>query len=142
MHGRLPLSHGLTTSLYSVVGLPTLATLQSPKPLVRRDIYGVAKQQTTNTHAHTLHHPPTQTYVANILLAVNPYNEIPGFYSSQTIHRYNGRSIGVLPPHVFAIGTVLVCCVCMVYSVVCVQLLQWSVWSASVCGGGLGAHFY
>ena len=49
--------------------------------------------------------PPPQTYVANILLAVNPYNEVKGLYSSQTIRKYNGKSIGVLPPHVFAIGT-------------------------------------
>ena len=45
-----------------------------------------------------------QTYVANILLAVNPYHEISDLYSPESIKRYNGKSIGVLPPHVFAIG--------------------------------------
>jgi len=45
-----------------------------------------------------------QSYVANILLAVNPYSEVPGLYSPETVHRYNGKSLGVLPPHVFAIG--------------------------------------
>ena len=45
-----------------------------------------------------------QTYVANILLAVNPYHEIKGLYSSDTIRKYMGKSLGVLPPHVFAIG--------------------------------------
>ena len=45
-----------------------------------------------------------QTYVANILLAVNPYHEMKGLYSSDTIRKYMGKSLGVLPPHVFAIG--------------------------------------
>ena len=37
MYGRMPLSHGLTTSLWSAAGLPTLAKTW------------VAKKQTTNT---------------------------------------------------------------------------------------------
>ncbi|KAK7866674.1 hypothetical protein R5R35_006058 [Gryllus longicercus] len=44
------------------------------------------------------------TYVANILIAVNPYFEIKDLYSSNTIKKYQGKSLGVLPPHVFAIG--------------------------------------
>ncbi|KAM3967224.1 myosin heavy chain 95F jaguar [Aphomia sociella] len=44
------------------------------------------------------------TYVANILLAVNPYEDIPDLYSSTTIKKYQGRSLGELPPHVFAIA--------------------------------------
>ncbi|XP_064488667.1 unconventional myosin-VI-like isoform X2 [Ornithodoros turicata] len=44
------------------------------------------------------------TYVANILIAVNPYYEIPSLYSMDAIKRYQGRSLGVLPPHVFAIA--------------------------------------
>ncbi|XP_041970187.1 myosin heavy chain 95F isoform X2 [Aricia agestis] len=44
------------------------------------------------------------TYVANILLAVNPYTDIPDMYSSSTIKKYQGRSLGELPPHVFAIA--------------------------------------
>jgi myosin-6 len=44
------------------------------------------------------------TYVANILLAVNPNQDIPGMYSSEAIRRYNGRSLGTLPPHVYAIA--------------------------------------
>ncbi|XP_032513107.2 myosin heavy chain 95F isoform X2 [Danaus plexippus] len=44
------------------------------------------------------------TYVANILLAVNPYEDIPDMYSSSTIKKYQGRSLGELPPHVFAIA--------------------------------------
>ena len=45
-----------------------------------------------------------QTYVANILLAVNPYSDVDHLYSRDAIQRYNGKSLGVLPPHVFAIG--------------------------------------
>uniref|UniRef100_A0A8C4TXP9 Unconventional myosin-VI n=1 Tax=Falco tinnunculus TaxID=100819 RepID=A0A8C4TXP9_FALTI len=44
------------------------------------------------------------TYVANILIAVNPYFDIPKFYSSDTVKKYQGRSLGTLPPHVFAIA--------------------------------------
>ncbi|XP_053970179.1 myosin heavy chain 95F isoform X3 [Anastrepha ludens] len=44
------------------------------------------------------------TYVANILIAVNPYREISDLYSSTTIKKYTGRSLGELPPHVFAIA--------------------------------------
>jgi myosin-6 len=42
--------------------------------------------------------------VANILIAINPYKELPGLYSNDTIKRYNGKSLGVMPPHVYAIG--------------------------------------
>lgn len=45
-----------------------------------------------------------QTYVANILIALNPYKEIKDLYSDVAIKRYNGRSLGELPPHVFAIA--------------------------------------
>ncbi|XP_014255662.1 myosin heavy chain 95F isoform X2 [Cimex lectularius] len=44
------------------------------------------------------------TYVANILIAVNPYFEIKDFYSSKVIKQYQGKSLGQMPPHVFAIA--------------------------------------
>ncbi|XP_032399511.1 myosin VIa [Etheostoma spectabile] len=44
------------------------------------------------------------TFVANILIAVNPYYDIPKLYSPETISQYRGRSLGTLPPHVYAIG--------------------------------------
>ncbi|XP_065339077.1 myosin heavy chain 95F isoform X1 [Cloeon dipterum] len=44
------------------------------------------------------------TYVANILIAVNPYTELKGLYSSETIKKYKGKSLGTMPPHVFAIA--------------------------------------
>uniref|UniRef100_A0A3Q2CIV2 Unconventional myosin-VI n=1 Tax=Cyprinodon variegatus TaxID=28743 RepID=A0A3Q2CIV2_CYPVA len=50
--------------------------------------------------------PPSipQTYVANILIAVNPYYDIPKLYTAETIKQYQGRSLGTLPPHVYAIA--------------------------------------
>eukprot|EP00058_Branchiostoma_floridae_P027074 XP_002612565.1 hypothetical protein BRAFLDRAFT_122181 [Branchiostoma floridae] len=44
------------------------------------------------------------TYVANILIAVNPYHDIPKLYSPETIKSYQGKSLGTMPPHVFAIA--------------------------------------
>ncbi|KAG9511399.1 Unconventional myosin-VI, partial [Fragariocoptes setiger] len=44
------------------------------------------------------------TYVAHILIAVNPYLEIKGLHSPEAIVQYQGKSIGVMPPHVFAIA--------------------------------------
>lgn len=64
--------------------------------------------------------PSQQTYVANILLAVNPNKDVPGLYSSGAIRRYNGRSLGTLPPHVFAIGNNLTLVVTLKkFSVMC-----------------------
>ncbi|CAG9815351.1 unnamed protein product [Phaedon cochleariae] len=44
------------------------------------------------------------SYVANILIAVNPYKDIPALYSSATIKDYKGKSLGQQAPHVFAIA--------------------------------------
>ncbi|XP_076466820.1 unconventional myosin-VI-like isoform X2 [Babylonia areolata] len=44
------------------------------------------------------------TFTANILIAINPYYEIPDLYSDATIKRYQGKSLGTLPPHVYAIA--------------------------------------
>ncbi|XP_042295769.1 unconventional myosin-VI isoform X3 [Sceloporus undulatus] len=44
------------------------------------------------------------TYVANILIAVNPYFDILKLYSSDAIKKYQGKSLGTLPPHVYAIA--------------------------------------
>lgn len=42
--------------------------------------------------------------MANILIAVNPYYDVPNLYSPDTIKLYKGKSLGTLPPHVYAIG--------------------------------------
>uniref|UniRef100_A0A667XD25 Unconventional myosin-VI n=1 Tax=Myripristis murdjan TaxID=586833 RepID=A0A667XD25_9TELE len=44
------------------------------------------------------------TYVANILIAVNPYCDIPKLYAPETLKSYRGKSLGTLPPHVYAIA--------------------------------------
>ncbi|XP_033844427.1 unconventional myosin-VI-like [Periophthalmus magnuspinnatus] len=44
------------------------------------------------------------TYVANILIAVNPYFDIPNLYGPEAIKSYKGKSLGTLPPHVYAIA--------------------------------------
>jgi myosin heavy subunit len=47
-----------------------------------------------------------QSYIANMLIAVNPYVTINGLYDDNAIKRYQGKSLGTLPPHVYAIGMV------------------------------------
>ncbi|XP_074104363.1 myosin heavy chain 95F-like [Cotesia typhae] len=44
------------------------------------------------------------TYVAHILIAVNPYYHIENLYSEKTIKTYIGKSLGEEPPHIFAIA--------------------------------------
>ncbi|KAG8444860.1 hypothetical protein GDO86_009859 [Hymenochirus boettgeri] len=44
------------------------------------------------------------TYVANILIAVNPYFDVPKLYTSEQIKQYQGKSLGTMPPHVYAIA--------------------------------------
>ncbi|RCN45917.1 myosin head [Ancylostoma caninum] len=44
------------------------------------------------------------TYVANILISINPYEDIPGLYSIDTINKYRGKSLGQMPPHVYAVA--------------------------------------
>lgn len=44
------------------------------------------------------------TYTANILIALNPYYEVPDLYSADTRKKYQGKSLGTMPPHVYAIA--------------------------------------
>uniref|UniRef100_A0A915Q8B6 Uncharacterized protein n=1 Tax=Setaria digitata TaxID=48799 RepID=A0A915Q8B6_9BILA len=44
------------------------------------------------------------TYVANILIVINPYEQISGLYDIDMVRKYKGRSLGTLPPHIFAIA--------------------------------------
>ncbi|VDM56347.1 unnamed protein product [Angiostrongylus costaricensis] len=44
------------------------------------------------------------TYVANILISINPYEEIDDLYSTDTINKYRGKSLGQMPPHVYAVA--------------------------------------
>uniref|UniRef100_A0A7E4VJX7 Myosin motor domain-containing protein n=1 Tax=Panagrellus redivivus TaxID=6233 RepID=A0A7E4VJX7_PANRE len=44
------------------------------------------------------------TYVANILISINPYEAVENLYSKKTIETYYGKSLGAMPPHIFAIA--------------------------------------
>jgi len=50
------------------------------------------------------HKDKIYSYIANILIAVNPYKEISDLYSKKTTKEYMGKSLGVKPPHVYAIA--------------------------------------
>jgi myosin-6 len=43
------------------------------------------------------------TYTANILLAINPYHTLTHLYEGK-VKEYQGKSLGVMPPHVYAIA--------------------------------------
>ena len=43
-------------------------------------------------------------FILNFQIAINPYYEIPKLYVPTTIKMYMGKSLGTIPPHVFAIA--------------------------------------
>lgn len=49
-----------------------------------------------------------KTKVAEILIAVNPCEDIAGLYSNQSIEKYIRTNINHLDPHIFSIGSYMI----------------------------------
>lgn len=47
---------------------------------------------------------PLETLTGSIIVSINPYRAIEGLYTAAAASAYNGKEIGALPPHVFALG--------------------------------------
>ena len=44
------------------------------------------------------------TFCGIVLVAVNPYGELPSLYGLTTMKMYRGKAIGELDPHVYAVA--------------------------------------
>ncbi|EDQ91224.1 uncharacterized protein MONBRDRAFT_17957 [Monosiga brevicollis MX1] len=56
-----------------------------------------------NLHARFVERNMIYTYCGIVLVAINPYADVP-LYSTEMIHAYSGRAMGELDPHIFAVA--------------------------------------
>jgi myosin V len=47
-----------------------------------------------------------QTYVGNILIAVNPFQRVPHLIGEELMQKHKGKNLNEMPPHIFAVGDV------------------------------------
>lgn len=45
-----------------------------------------------------------QTFASKLLIAVNPFRDLPNLYGSTEMKVYQGKSIHAKPPHIYAMG--------------------------------------
>lgn len=56
-----------------------------------------------NLQVRFVNHNAIYTYCGIVLVAINPYEELP-IYGNDTIMAYRGQSMGDLDPHIFAVA--------------------------------------
>lgn len=48
-----------------------------------------------------------QTYVAKVLIAINPYRNLNGLYCEEKVRSYRDDFNDELPPHLYALGNII-----------------------------------
>ncbi len=56
-----------------------------------------------NLYVRFVEHQSIYTYCGIVLVSVNPYLESPSLYGKDAIKMYQGKSMGELDPHIFAV---------------------------------------
>ena len=51
------------------------------------------------------------TYCGIVLVALNPYQQLP-IYGSESVTAYSGRAVGEMDPHIFAVAEEAYRCLC------------------------------
>lgn len=62
-----------------------------------------ARFQNQEIYVRTPPTPLTQTYIAHVLISVNPFRDL-GIYTTETLDSYRGKNRLEMSPHVFAVA--------------------------------------